>query len=185
MDIWKTNSLHLAKTCSRYIYFWSRSSDDTHDSDDFARMPRLMIIPTKAYSMLVAPATTPTMLYLLEKKVIQSLRTPFSLSSRSCQSEETSSGLVEVFPRALEASLPANTTRLLAIEWNLFQEYYGRAKSWVHSCTHRGMNHLAGMPCYPSHHKPFPRVVVSLPLVDFHTTFHGPSSFPTGGSSET
>lgn len=50
------------------------------------------------------------MLYLLEKKVIQSFRVLFSLSSRSCQFELTSSGLVEVFPRALDASLPAKTT---------------------------------------------------------------------------
>lgn len=59
--------------------------------------------------MFVAPSTTPTTLYRLEKNVTQSLRTPFSLSSRSCQSGRASSGLVEVFPSALEASLPAKT----------------------------------------------------------------------------
>lgn len=41
--------------------------------------------------------------------MIQSLRVDFSLSSRSCQSGLTSSALVEVLPRAREASLPANT----------------------------------------------------------------------------
>lgn len=64
-----------------------------------------------SHSVFVAPSTTPTTLYRLEKKVIQSFKTPFSLSSRSCHSGSASSGLVEVFPRALEASLPANTRR--------------------------------------------------------------------------
>ena len=60
-------------------------------------------------SKFVAPSTTPTTLYLFEKNLIQSLSTPFSLSLRSFHSGETSSGLVEVFPRALEASFPAKT----------------------------------------------------------------------------
>lgn len=59
--------------------------------------------------MFVAPSTIPTTLYRFEKKVIQSSRVDFSLSSRSCQSGLTSSGLVDVFPSALDASFPAKT----------------------------------------------------------------------------
>lgn len=54
-------------------------------------------------------ATFPTTLYLLEKKVSQSSSVPFSLSSRSEISADTSSAFVEVLPRARDASLPANT----------------------------------------------------------------------------
>ena len=57
----------------------------------------------------MAPSTVPTTLYLLEKNLTQSLSVPFSLSLRSFHSGETSSGLVEVLPSALEASLPAKT----------------------------------------------------------------------------
>lgn len=62
-----------------------------------------------SHSMLVAPSTCPTTLYRLEKKVTQSFKTPFSLSLRSSQLGRASSGLVDVLPRALEASLPAKT----------------------------------------------------------------------------
>lgn len=62
-------------------------------------------------SIFVAPSTTPTTLYRLEKNLIQSLSTPFSLSPRSFQSDETSSALVEVLPRAREASLPAKAAQ--------------------------------------------------------------------------
>lgn len=63
-------------------------------------------------SKFVAPSTTPIMLYLLEKNLIQSFSTPFSFSSKSFHSGETSSGLVDDFARAREASLPANTRQL-------------------------------------------------------------------------
>lgn len=61
------------------------------------------------YSILSAPSRTPTTLYLLLKKVIQSFSTPCSFSSRVFQSGLTSSALVDVLPRAREASCPAKT----------------------------------------------------------------------------
>lgn len=64
------------------------------------------------HSMLVAPSTTPTTLYRLEKNVTQSLSVLCSFSGRSFHSGLTSSALVDVFPRALDASLPANTRGL-------------------------------------------------------------------------
>lgn len=67
----------------------------------------------------MAPSTTPTTLYLLEKNLIQSFRTPFSLSGRSFHSGATSSGFVEVIPRAREASLPAKT-------WKNCQYFFAR-----------------------------------------------------------
>lgn len=57
----------------------------------------------------MAPSTVPTTLYLFEKNLTQSLSVPFSFSGRSFHSGKTSSGLVEVLPSALEASLPAKT----------------------------------------------------------------------------
>lgn len=57
----------------------------------------------------VAPSTLPTTLYRFEKKVSQSSRTPFSLSDKVDQSGETSSALVELKPKAREASWPAKT----------------------------------------------------------------------------
>lgn len=62
---------------------------------------------SRSQSKFVAPCTTPTTLYRFEKKVTQSFSVSFSLSDRSCQSGLTSSGFVEVLPRALDASLPA------------------------------------------------------------------------------
>lgn len=61
------------------------------------------------YSILSAPSRTPTTLYLLLKKVIQSFSTPCSFSSRVFQSGLTFSALVDVLPRAREASCPAKT----------------------------------------------------------------------------
>lgn len=61
------------------------------------------------YSMFVAPATTPTTLYRFEKNVTQSSRTFFSASVKTLQSATASSSLVDVLPRAREASLPAKT----------------------------------------------------------------------------
>ena len=66
-----------------------------------------------SHSILVAPFTTPTTLYRFAKKVTQSFNVPFSLSSISCQSALTSSALVDVLPRARDASLPAKTSLLL------------------------------------------------------------------------
>ena len=83
-------------------------------SDSFSATQNTHIAPldTSAYaasSKFVAPSTRPTTLYRFEKKVTQSLSVDFSLSGRSCQSGLTSSGLVDVLPRAREASLPAKT----------------------------------------------------------------------------
>jgi hypothetical protein len=54
-------------------------------------------------------ATRPTMLYRLLKKVYQSSRTCFSLSSKSSHSGRQSSSLSELFARARDESLPVNT----------------------------------------------------------------------------
>jgi hypothetical protein len=61
------------------------------------------------YQRFAAPSTTPTMLYRFEKNVNQSSSTFFSLSGKSAHSGETSSAFVLVFPRARDASWPANT----------------------------------------------------------------------------
>src|SRR5690349_19026869 len=60
-------------------------------------------------SKFVAPATFPTTLYRLEKKVFQSFSVDFSFSSKSFQSACTSSAFVELLASARDASLPANT----------------------------------------------------------------------------
>lgn len=60
-------------------------------------------------SKFCAPSTNPTILYRFEKNVFQSFSTPFSLSSRSNHSGDTSAADVEVLARAREASWPANT----------------------------------------------------------------------------
>ena len=61
------------------------------------------------YQRFAAPSTTPTMLYRFEKNVNQSSSTFCSLSGKSAHSGETSSAFVLVFPRARDASWPANT----------------------------------------------------------------------------
>lgn len=105
---------------------------------------------SRTYSMFVAPWTTPTTLYLLEKNVIQSFKVPLSLSSRSCHSAFTSSGLVEVFPRALEASFPANTGFLLAGVTSI--------SGFFTECqyTHRCKSRQADKPCCLLRHKLYP-----------------------------
>lgn len=74
-----------------------------------------------AHSRLLAPSTTPTTLYRLEKKVTQSLRVPFSLSSKSFHSGDTSSALVEVLASARDASCPAKAK--LGGQWRV--DYHG------------------------------------------------------------
>lgn len=71
----------------------------------------LKVDPIPYSAKFVAPSTFPTTLYRFEKKVTQSFSVPFSFSGRSCHSALTSSALVDVLPRAREASLPANAAR--------------------------------------------------------------------------
>ena len=114
-------------------------------SDSFSATQNTHIAPldTSAYaasSKFVAPSTRPTTLYRFEKKVTQSLSVDFSLSGRSCQSGLTSSGLVDVLPRAREASLPAKT--VYGVGWLVgwVEEKRGRG-------TYRCMRRLAGRLC--------------------------------------
>lgn len=108
----------------------------------------LALVPTSSSYWLVAPSTTPTMLYLLLKKVTQSSSVDFSFSSRSCQSELTSSALVELLPSAREASFPAKTVA----DQRAFQPL-GAAFVII---AYRDRNLPAGRLCYLLHHTPCP-----------------------------
>ena len=100
--------------------------------------------------MFVAPSTSPTTLYLLEKKVTQSSSVPFSFSFRSCQLGLTSSAFVDVFPSALDASFPANTAAT--------RQSHAAVAGGI-GLAYRGMSLRAGRPCFPSRHTPCPIVI--------------------------
>lgn len=114
--------------------------------------------PATSSSKLVAPSTTPTTLYLLEKNLTQSFSVPFSLSLKSLHSDETSSGFVEVFPRAREASFPAKTCQAKSVDIHV-----ASSRSWKRMSlrgaadhTYRCMSFRADTSCCPSHHILFP-----------------------------
>ena len=113
----------------------------------------------QTYSMFVAPSTTPTMLYLLEKNITQSFNVFFSSSLRSCQSGLTSSGDFDDLPKAFEASLPAKTASMLAL---LRSSRLGRGErrpSRGHATSrmpYHDSYHQVGKLCCPSHRRPCP-----------------------------
>lgn len=108
--------------------------------------------PRPSYSRFVAPTTLPTTLYRLEKKMIQSLRTPFSLSSRSCHRGRTSSGFVDDRASARDASLPANT-RMVRGKLPLLKGEERRGET--HHCRIRRVD----KPCFQSRRRRDPAIM--------------------------